>query len=344
MPDGACVVLWTAGPGILNATRVQLDGSILWTTEISRTANNYNDENAVVVSETGIVYVAWLDGRTQGISMDVYGQKLTSSGVPLLADSGVLMATLVDDFMVNPITLVYDDGLWMIYGKETGHLESNLYANKFDESLERVLGEDGVHLGAQQTFTFRQSTVADGEGGIFTAFGIHPETGGSIIRATHLNASGIATDPYWTENGVICDTLGAQYSPTVAAGVEPDQFFCFWNDSRTAGQLFGQYVDEEYSSTKPPVAPIVLQVSLSQNYPNPFNAATEIVFSLPRAMKATLQVYDVTGRLVRTLAEEQFMAGEHRIAFDAKDIASGIYFYELRAVHETIARKMLLLK
>lgn len=344
MPDGDCVVLWSPEGEVRSVSRVHHDRSFLWTTDVCNSADPYNDFDAVISDENGMVYAAWLDERSAGHIPDIYGQKLTSSGVPQLAHNGVLMATYLSDMMLNPVTLLYDNGLWLLYGKHTGGIDNALYANKYNSSLERLLGEDGVPMNTGQRLVFRHSSIVDGAGGIITAYGFEPEFGESVVRAKHLDANGVVTDAYWADGGLICDTLREQYAPAIARGTNSDQFFCFWEDSRSYQQVFGQYIDETFSSVKPPTAPLVSEITLAQNYPNPFNAATEIVFSLPRAMSATLQVYDVTGRLVRTLADEQFIAGEHRIAFDARDVSSGVYFYELRAGEVKVARKMLLLK
>ncbi len=64
--------------------------------------------------------------------------------------------------------------------------------------------------------------------------------------------------------------------------------------------------------------------------PNPFNSATTLSFSLPRQVHARLAVYDMLGRVVCVLADENFAPGEHRIPFDGSDLPSGIYFAHLR--------------
>jgi hypothetical protein len=89
--------------------------------------------------------------------------------------------------------------------------------------------------------------------------------------------------------------------------------------------------------------------SLSQNYPNPFNPTTTIEFSLPRSGFVTLDVFDVQGRRVATLVSEQLQAGLKRVDWDGRDrtgsnVASGVYFYRLRANDFSSTRKMLLLK
>jgi hypothetical protein len=83
---------------------------------------------------------------------------------------------------------------------------------------------------------------------------------------------------------------------------------------------------------------------LSQNYPNPFNASTEISFELGNSMSIDLSVYDITGRMVATLASGIFEEGHHYIVWDSGEFSSGIYFYRLETDGESYTRKMTLLK
>ncbi|MDH4038139.1 MAG: T9SS type A sorting domain-containing protein [Candidatus Krumholzibacteria bacterium] len=88
---------------------------------------------------------------------------------------------------------------------------------------------------------------------------------------------------------------------------------------------------------------------LGQNQPNPFNPSTSIRFAVPVASRVSLRVYDVAGRLVRTLADQDYAAGEHGVTWDGRDgrgeaVSAGVYFYRLAALDETRTRKMILLK
>jgi hypothetical protein len=83
--------------------------------------------------------------------------------------------------------------------------------------------------------------------------------------------------------------------------------------------------------------------------PNPFNPSARIVFELPREADVTLEIFSADGRRVRELAAEAFPAGRHDISWHGRDdrggaVASGIYFYRLRAGDETLTRKMVLVK
>ncbi len=85
---------------------------------------------------------------------------------------------------------------------------------------------------------------------------------------------------------------------------------------------------------------------LSQNYPNPFNPTTTIQYSIPKAEHVTLKVYDVVGREVATLIDENKGAGSYNVRFSvvSKPLASGIYFYRITAGSFTATKKLILLK
>ncbi|MCB0281867.1 MAG: peptidoglycan DD-metalloendopeptidase family protein [Calditrichae bacterium] len=85
--------------------------------------------------------------------------------------------------------------------------------------------------------------------------------------------------------------------------------------------------------------------SLIGNYPNPFNPQTRILYHLNRNDQVKLEVYDLSGKEIKILFNEQQSAGEHSIVFDASELAAGIYFYRLStSMHLSQTRKMLILK
>ena len=86
------------------------------------------------------------------------------------------------------------------------------------------------------------------------------------------------------------------------------------------------------------------EFSLLQNYPNPFNPSTKIEFAVPSDGRVQLKVYSLTGALVKTLVDEHKEAGYYHVDFNASQIPSGVYFYELSGGGRQIVRKMMLLK
>ena len=83
---------------------------------------------------------------------------------------------------------------------------------------------------------------------------------------------------------------------------------------------------------------------LDQNYPNPFNPGTTIKYELPKLAVVRLSVFDILGREVSVLVNERRDAGVHEVKFDGSKIASGVYFYRLRAGDFEQTRKLVLLR
>jgi hypothetical protein len=84
--------------------------------------------------------------------------------------------------------------------------------------------------------------------------------------------------------------------------------------------------------------------NLYQNYPNPFNPITKIKFDIPKSSFATLKIYDVEGKEMEVLVNQNMEAGTYEFNWDASKLASGIYFYRLTAGDFVNVKKMVLLK
>ncbi|RME20695.1 MAG: T9SS C-terminal target domain-containing protein, partial [Candidatus Zixiibacteriota bacterium] len=145
-----------------------------------------------------------------------------------------------------------------------------------------------------------------------------------------------------------------------------------WNESSSQWELVGGTVDTAFSEVQAEVTesgiyalfttavptdvgdsgddtPLPRTFALGQNYPNPFNPSTTIEYSLPRRSRVVIEIFNVLGRNVRRLVDEQAEAGRHRVVWDGRNdagrpVASGVYLYRLVADDYTATRKMLLLK
>jgi hypothetical protein len=84
---------------------------------------------------------------------------------------------------------------------------------------------------------------------------------------------------------------------------------------------------------------------LNQNYPNPFNPVTTVKFDLPKDVNVTVTVYDLLGREVTRLVNNEFRkAGRYEVKWNAINFASGVYFYRLEAGSFVSVKKMVLIK
>lgn len=89
--------------------------------------------------------------------------------------------------------------------------------------------------------------------------------------------------------------------------------------------------------------------AVSQNYPNPFNLATSITYQLPVPTNVSIKIFNINGRLVRTLLQRRTEAGYHTVQWDGRDdtgrnVTSGIYVYQVTAGGYRLTKKMLLVR
>jgi hypothetical protein len=93
------------------------------------------------------------------------------------------------------------------------------------------------------------------------------------------------------------------------------------------------------------MAELPVEAELKQNYPNPFNPSTVITYAVPQNGTVRLEVFDLIGRKVATLVDnERKAAGWYQITFDASNLASGIYFYRIVAGKYVDSKRMTLIK
>ena len=102
--------------------------------------------------------------------------------------------------------------------------------------------------------------------------------------------------------------------------------------------------DDELSDVSKENSFVPANYELYQNYPNPFNPSTKISFVIPKSSFVILKIYDILGREVTTLVNGIKHVGTYSVSFNANELASGVYFYSLKADGVQIVKKMLLLQ
>ncbi|SVC31522.1 uncharacterized protein METZ01_LOCUS284376, partial [marine metagenome] len=86
------------------------------------------------------------------------------------------------------------------------------------------------------------------------------------------------------------------------------------------------------------------EFGLNSAYPNPFNPVTTLSFQLPMDSQVSMQIYNIQGRLVETLADYNMQAGYHSITWNADQHSSGMYFVKMIAGEHVSTQKLLLVK
>lgn len=100
----------------------------------------------------------------------------------------------------------------------------------------------------------------------------------------------------------------------------------------------------EYSQVVSATIGLPHSFTLSQNYPNPFNPITVITFELPIKTTIKLTLYDILGQEVKVITSGEYPAGHHEVSLNARELGSGLYFYQLQAGRFAEIRKLLILK
>lgn len=182
----------------------------------------------------------------------------------------------------------------------------------------------------------------------------NPATGNLWISNDRRALDSSYTHMTWYELDVTTNTFVDSFSlpiPNDPGNVDQmPRALAFSNDGNTAFVgLFGNAFDRIYRFDKPSSVNdqgmvVVNGYKLSQNYPNPFNPSTKITFELPESGFVTLKVYDMLGREVAVLVNNEMSSGSHTVDFNAVNFATGTYVYQLTANGNVLSNKMVLLK
>lgn len=177
-----------------------------------------------------------------------------------------------------------------------------------------------------------------------------------VAETVHLEISNFKNIPSSWDVRLVNRETGQEITPSVGANYR----FKTSGEKDTKGKG-SQPLQQEYqllTDADPSKAQFVLQIDpgalgtglpkeidLKQNYPNPFNPTTTIRFTLPIQNEVTLEVFNILGRKVATLInDESYQAGLHSINWNASDVASGTYIYRLTTGEKVVTKKMTLIK
>lgn len=181
---------------------------------------------------------------------------------------------------------------------------------------------------------------------LFPSGSIIPANGFLVIVTDDADPSGFGLsssgEKVWFENasGTIIDSVAFPAMPDTATsyGRKPDGS-ANWQilNLRTRGFSNGTTSVENEGG-------VVLQFQLDQNYPNPFNPSTTISYQIPIRGDVTLKVFNLLGSEVALLVNETQNAGAYKVEFNARNLCSGIYFYQLKVGSFMDTKKLSLLK
>lgn len=252
--------------------------------------------------------------------------------------------------MVQELEAAQDDGCFLEIVKTPTYENSNQvsetiakYYGNLPSQLDTLnnrfitfdLPEEGITLtplGGDSTYGFIFGFASPKDGRVLNVSITHPYKDEFEVP-DYMGGSKI--DLTWSQARDIDGSY--KYNPQ---GWEWGHQLTFWCEASSIG---GTAVESK------PLANIPTNYELSQNYPNPFNPSTTITFSLPEPSEVSLAIYDITGRQVREITNEQRDAGIHNVVWDAMDdnglrVSSGVYYYRLQANDHVFTKKMMLIK
>ena len=150
----------------------------------------------------------------------------------------------------------------------------------------------------------------------------------------------------WDENGVIVSYPAIAYETTtdVQGGFITsgpiNQFTIVAQQVNKYGKLGEIITSVNQENTE--IVP--LEITLFQNYPNPFNSSTIIKYSVPLEGQVTIELYNVIGELIKTLADGFYSTGIHTVNLSSDDLPSGIYLYKMKTGIKSLTKKLIIIK
>lgn len=170
---------------------------------------------------------------------------------------------------------------------------------------------------------------------VFHNFGINPVT---TVEAS-LQTSRLPAGTYYVTNVMTGANLGSVIINS--SGGFASTVFQSPVEGRSTAVL---RISDTPSSVENDTEQLLSGFTLHQNYPNPFNPSTIISFSIPEKGNVRLTVFDITGREVARLVDEEMNAGDHAVRFESGNLPGGVYIYRLQAAGNSLSAKMTLLK
>lgn len=172
-----------------------------------------------------------------------------------------------------------------------------------------------------------------------------------FLFGTNVNGGVIGSNPTLPANALVTDNIPLQFDfRSVYMSVLRDWFGASPAELQTSisGTITNPLTTSIIKSSAVLGAgesqPVVTEFELEQNFPNPFNPSTVIRYAIPRGATVRLEVFNTAGQRVAVLVDSDQSAGVHEVRFDAGNLASGAYFYTIRAGDFTATKKLLLVR
>lgn len=328
--DGA-IVAWNgyaAGDADVFAQRIDGTGNTLWRENgvIVSAAERRQLWPSVAPNGAAEATIAWFDERERQYEYDVYAQRLggdgsakwTADGEPVSVASGNQIFPSVYPNGTDA-TVIWED-------ERAGVVD--VYMQRLDENGAPSFADDGVAIAEGEVEQSNVAATTDAD----ETIAVWEEAEGTAenLRAQKFDATGAAL---WSDSSLALADAPSRQTQAKMTSDGSGGAVVVWTDRRDSldYDIYLQRVDSDGGF---PVGArerdvVAGSFRLHRNYPNPFNPTTTIEFTLKRAARVELEVFNALGERVTTLLEGERAAGLHRAAFDGSNLASGVYFYRL---------------
>jgi hypothetical protein len=339
------IVIWYDEYSDIYAQRISASGVMEWGVSGVPICNATGEQwgHCGVSDGFGGVIVAWCDGRNGGV--DIYAQRVSSSGTMLWDENGIALCTAPGDQLHPVITSDGAEGAIVAWDDD----QPNVSLQRVDATGAVQFATDGIKLSSTASRSPR--IVSDGEGGAIVAWEDDRfwDYTATDIYAQRVSSTGVAQ---WNIDGTpLCTANRSQYD----AALIPDGFggaFVTWTDLRASPDasnpdiyalriLVGGQIPSDVEGDRAP------SLVVGDVYPNPFSAQASLDFVIRDESPIAVELFDVAGRRVRAVMRGVAAPGPSRITIDARDqdarlLPSGVYFGRVQAGTETVIRKVVI--
>ena len=344
---GGVIAVWARGSE-LRAQRLNGLGIAQWVANGVVLTSSGTGQRVVSDGQNGAV-VSWKDTGSH-----VYAQRLDGSGALQWGSTGVRVCNVPAKQTAHEMTPDGAAGAILTW-KDWRSNAPGVYARRISSAGTPLWDSTATALCSPCIDTLGTAPLLATEDGLNGAIISWIDeralgTTGYDIFAQRIGGDGSVK---WTSGGVGACTAGGNQLNAALINDGVGGAYLAWDDRRQTDSIFiyemrvspggSTYITGVSPAPKRPAG------SLSQNRPNPFNPRTSIRIDLAQTGHARIGIYDVSGRLVRLIADEHMIAGRHDFPWDGTDrfgrpVASGVYVYRLEATGIVESKRMVLLK
>jgi len=291
----------------------------------------FNGYNYLVVWQNGFGSRDW----------DIYGTLVSRSGIVFQPEG--IQICIDQGFQVHPA--VASNGKdFLVVWQDSFESNNNIYGIRVDSSG-NLIDPEAFPISIAEGDQIYPSVAFNGADYIVVWQDFRNGSDYDIYGAK-VNTDGSVVDSF-----IVSNAVGDQLAPEIAysSGNQVLVTYSGWTGEYNSKiyncmRIWGKYLGNITGIDEQDKSEIVTEYNLQQCYPNPFNPSTTIQYSIKERTPVELVLFDILGREVALLVNEEQDAGYYKLNFNAGRLASGIYFYQLRAGDYVETKKMVLLR